>query len=67
MAATSTLERAADVGPSAPADGQTAALGSRVGGSGLGWVFTAFFGVFGWATGLSKLSDNSFFWHLRTG
>jgi hypothetical protein len=36
-------------------------------GSGLGWVFTAFFGVFGWATGLAKLSDNSFFWHLRTG
>ena len=30
-------------------------------------VFTAFFGVFGWAVGLSKLSDNSFFWHLRTG
>ncbi len=40
---------------------------SRARGSGLGWVFTAFFGVFGWATGLSKLSDNSFFWHLRTG
>jgi hypothetical protein len=35
--------------------------------SGLGWVFTAFFGVFGWATGLAKLTDNSFFWHLRTG
>ena len=36
-------------------------------GSGLGWIFTAFFGVFGWAIGLAKLSDNSFFWHLRTG
>jgi hypothetical protein len=36
-------------------------------GSGLGWVFSAFFGVFGWTVGLSKLSDNSFFWHLRTG
>src|SRR5437868_10392655 len=34
---------------------------------GLGWVFTALFGVFGWAVGLAKLSDNSFFWHLRTG
>ena len=30
-------------------------------------MFTAFFGVFGWATGLAKLTDNSFFWHLRTG
>ena len=36
-------------------------------GSGLGWIFTAFFGVFGWAIGLAKLTDNSFFWHLRTG
>jgi hypothetical protein len=36
-------------------------------GTGLGWVFAAFFGVFGWAVGISKLSDNSFFWHLRTG
>jgi hypothetical protein len=34
---------------------------------GLDWVFTAIFGVFGWATGLAKLTDNSFFWHLRTG
>ena len=23
--------------------------------------------MFGWAIGLAKLSDNSFFWHLRTG
>jgi hypothetical protein len=36
-------------------------------GTGLGWVFTAFFGVFGWAVGIAKLSDNSFFWHLKTG
>src|SRR3954449_4379958 len=34
---------------------------------GLDWVFTALFGVAGWAVGLAKLSDNSFFWHLRTG
>ena len=40
---------------------------TRARGSGLGWVFTAFFGVFGWATGIAKLTDNSFFWHLRTG
>jgi hypothetical protein len=64
MTANSTLERPAPVveDPAAqrPSDRaqHTAALG---------WVFTAFFGVFGWATGLSKLADNSFFWHLRTG
>ena len=40
---------------------------TRARGSGLGWVFATFFGVFGWATGISKLTDNSFFWHLRTG
>ncbi len=34
---------------------------------GLGWIFTAFFGVFGWAIGLAKLTDNSFFWHLKHG
>ncbi len=36
-------------------------------GLGLGEVFTAVFGLFGWAVGISSLSDNSFFWHLRTG
>ena len=34
---------------------------------GLGAVFSAVFGLFGWAVGISSLSDNSFFWHLRTG
>src|SRR3954466_6794682 len=64
MSATPTLER-----PVAPAGLDAATSGAPVTtrGSGLGWVFTAFFGVFGWATGLAKLSDNSFFWHLRTG
>jgi hypothetical protein len=64
MTATSTLERAQpdDAAPSAP---ESAAPSRR--GVDLGWVFAAFFGVFGWTTGLSKLSDNSFFWHLRTG
>ena len=47
-----------DPGPTAPPTRR---------GLGLDWVFTALFGVFGWATGLAKLSDNSFFWHLRTG
>ena len=49
--------------PSAP----LASCGRSSRGSGLGWIFTAFFGVFGWAIGLAKLTDNSFFWHLRTG
>jgi hypothetical protein len=64
MTSTSTLERTPEVAPSPSA---TPAASTRVHGSGLGWIFTAFFGVFGWATGLAKLSDNSFFWHLRTG
>src|SRR6266576_1450396 len=66
MTATPTLER-----PVAPADAEAPAdaapAGARPHASGLGWVFSAFFGVFGWAIGLAKLSDNSFFWHLKTG
>src|SRR5689334_18768481 len=34
---------------------------------GLGAVFSGVFALFGWAVGTSSLSDNSFFWHLRTG
>jgi len=30
-------------------------------------LFTAVFALFGWALGIGPLSDNSFFWHLRTG
>jgi hypothetical protein len=30
-------------------------------------LFTLAFAVGGWRAGLSKLTDNSFFWHLRTG
>src|SRR5262245_24371342 len=67
MTATPTLERVADTGVSTPVDRDPAVAPTPASGSGLGWVFTAFFGVFGWATGLSKLSDNSFFWHLKTG
>jgi hypothetical protein len=64
MTANSTLERPPSIAP--PPAAPPAVRTSRH-GSGLGWIFTAFFGVFGWAIGLSKLSDNSFFWHLRTG
>ena len=66
MTATRTLEPpAAPIPTSATTDARRTP--QRPNESGLGWVFTAFFGVFGWATGLAKLSDNSFFWHLRTG
>ena len=63
MTTTPTLER--PVGSAAAVAVAPEPVGAH--GSGLGWVFTAFFGVFGWATGISKLSDNSFLWHLRTG
>jgi hypothetical protein len=66
MTANSTLERPRPADPAPPsADAITPVIAPR--GTGLGWVFTTFFGVFGWAIGLSKLTDNSFFWHLRTG
>ena len=64
MTATPTLTRPV---ATAPPDAAAPTTPAAAPGSGLGWVFTAFFGVFGWATGLAKLSDNSFFWHLRTG
>jgi hypothetical protein len=64
VTATPTLTR--PVAP-APPDAAAPATPAPAPGSGLGWVFTAFFGVFGWAIGLAKLTDNSFFWHLRTG
>src|SRR5262245_9896327 len=49
--------------PTAPPPIETA----RRPGLGLGAVFSAVFALFGWAVGISSLSDNSFFWHLRTG
>src|SRR6266567_7135293 len=55
MTAIPTLSRATAAAPAPP---------SRLG---LGAVFSAVFGLFGWAVGISSLSDNSFFWHLRTG
>jgi hypothetical protein len=62
-----TLERPTRSVSTGDPSAATEPAGPLPGSSGLGWIFTAFFGVFGWATGLSKLSDNSFFWHLRTG
>ncbi|MEX0666313.1 MAG: hypothetical protein WD598_16285 [Acidimicrobiia bacterium] len=34
---------------------------------GLDTLFTAVFALFGWGVGIERLSDNSFFWHLKTG
>jgi hypothetical protein len=34
---------------------------------GLDTLFTLVFALFGWGVGIERLSDNSFFWHLRTG
>jgi len=67
MTAIPTLERPAAPEPAPDPIGDVATPLARVRGTGLGWVFTAFFGVFGWAVGIAKLTDNSFFWHLRTG
>jgi len=36
-------------------------------GVGLDAVLTALVALFGWVAGIARLSDNSFFWHLRTG
>src|SRR5262245_43693614 len=64
MTATPTLSRATvEYAPSVPAPVETA----RASRWGLGAVFSAVFALFGWAVGVSGLSDNSFFWHLRTG
>jgi hypothetical protein len=67
MTATPTLTRAATPPPitSEPVDAPVTP--SRRSGLTLGAVFTAVFGLFGWAVGVGSLTDNSFFWHLRTG
>ena len=48
--------------PPAPSSPPSETRGPR-----LDLLFTAVFGLFGWAIGIERLSDNSFFWHLRTG
>jgi hypothetical protein len=65
MTATPTFARATvEYSPPVPAPPSETARESRWG---LGAVFSAVFALFGWAVGVSGLSDNSFFWHLRTG
>lgn len=65
MTATPTLSRAEVQAPARPPG--PVAPASTPGRFGLGTVFSAVFALFGWAVGISSLSDNSFFWHLRTG
>ncbi|HEY8216643.1 MAG TPA: hypothetical protein VIH82_05885 [Acidimicrobiia bacterium] len=40
---------------------------TRVRAPGFDLLFTLVFALFGWGVGIERLSDNSFFWHLRTG
>ena len=40
---------------------------SRVPAPGFDTLFTLVFALFGWGVGIERLSDNSFFWHLRAG
>ena len=64
MTATPTLSRSTvEYSPPVPATAEPV----REPRGGLGLVFSAVFALFGWAVGVSGLSDNSFFWHLRTG
>jgi hypothetical protein len=39
----------------------------RLRAPGLDTLFTLVFALFGWGVGIERLSDNSFFWHLRAG
>lgn len=58
--------------PRAPVDvvepvAQAASAARRVRAPSLDTLFTLVFALFGWGVGIERLSDNSFFWHLRTG
>jgi hypothetical protein len=53
--------------PAAPTDPGGPAGPPAHRGVGLDTVFTALVALFGWVAGIARLSDNSFFWHLRTG
>lgn len=55
-------ERRPPAAPPVPSSPPSETRGPR-----LDLLFTAVFGLFGWAIGIERLSDNSFFWHLRTG
>jgi hypothetical protein len=48
--------------PSTPSQAPTGGRGPR-----FDTLFTLIFALLGWAVGIERLHDNSFFWHLRTG
>lgn len=59
-----------DVGEAEVDDGDAASAAPPVGarrGPSLELVFSVLFIMAGWWVGIRQLSDNSFFWHLRTG
>jgi energy-converting hydrogenase Eha subunit A len=58
-----TLDRRAPEARGSNADVGTSAPGSV----GVEWIVTSLFALVGWIVGSGRLSDNSFFWHLRTG
>jgi len=53
--------------PSAPVEVRVPPPSPRTGAPGFDGLFTLVFGLFGWIMGIERLSDNSFFWHLRAG
>jgi hypothetical protein len=57
----------ATVSPVRPAPAEDAPAGRASRYPGLATLFTVAFAVGGWRAGLGRLTDNSFFWHLRTG
>jgi hypothetical protein len=67
---TATLDPSALPGGDTPVDlpsGAPADAGAPKRYPGLATLFTVAFAVGGWRAGLGRLTDNSFFWHLRTG
>ena len=60
------VARATGTEPVAPAASPTQRNAGR-GGVGLDTLLTALVALFGLVAGIARLSDNSFFWHLRTG
>jgi hypothetical protein len=58
--------RGAEAPPAVP-DAAAPAAPSAPRRFGLAGLFTALFALCGWIVGSGRMSDNSFFWHLRTG
>src|SRR5574341_1022386 len=65
MAVIAPLPSAATSEVAPPSSSPASPAPSRVPGFDL--LFTLVFALFGWGVGIERLSDNSFFWHLRAG